>query len=80
VSSARAKKLSYNEQREYESIEERVVAAEEALAEARRRAEDPAIRSEVRLDKRLRSQDFPEVARRFGQGDGHSARQSGLLS
>ena len=43
----RPKRLSYLEQREFEAMEENVLAAEERLAEARRRAEDPAIASDA---------------------------------
>jgi ATP-binding cassette subfamily F protein uup len=41
------KKLSYLEQREFEQMEATVLAAEERLAEARRRADDPAIAADA---------------------------------
>jgi len=41
------KRLSYLEQREWDSMEETLLAAEERLAEARRRAEDPSIASDA---------------------------------
>jgi ATP-binding cassette subfamily F protein uup len=40
------KKLSYLEAREYETIEQRVAAAEEALQSKREQLEDPAIASD----------------------------------
>jgi len=39
--------LSYLEQREFDAMEEAVLAAEERLAEARRRAGDPSIASDA---------------------------------
>ncbi|HET7437372.1 MAG TPA: ABC-F family ATP-binding cassette domain-containing protein [Thermoanaerobaculia bacterium] len=48
------KKLSYLEQREFDAMEETVLAAEEKLAEAKRRAEDPAVASDgTELTKRF---------------------------
>jgi ATP-binding cassette subfamily F protein uup len=44
---ARAKRLSYLEQREFDAMEAIVLAAEEHLAEARRRAEDPSIATDA---------------------------------
>jgi ATP-binding cassette subfamily F protein uup len=41
------KRLTYLEQREYERMEETLLAAEETLAAARRRADDPAIASDA---------------------------------
>jgi ABC transport system ATP-binding/permease protein len=41
------RRLGYLEQRELDSMEERVLAAEEKLAEAKRRAEDPAIATDA---------------------------------
>ena len=50
----RAKRLSYLEQREFDTMEQSVLAAEERLAEARRRAEDPAIAADaVALQQRF---------------------------
>jgi ATP-binding cassette subfamily F protein uup len=50
----RAKRLSYLEQRELDSMEQSVLAAEERLSEARRRAEDPAIAADaVALQQRF---------------------------
>jgi len=43
----RAKRLGYLEQRELDGMEQSVVAAEERLAEARRRAEDPAVAADA---------------------------------
>jgi ATP-binding cassette subfamily F protein uup len=43
------KKLSYREQREWEGMEEAVLAAEDALAEAERGAADPAIASDSQV-------------------------------
>ncbi|HEV3486024.1 MAG TPA: ATP-binding cassette domain-containing protein, partial [Vicinamibacterales bacterium] len=45
---SKTKRLSYLEQREWDSMEETLLAAEERLAEARRLAEDPAIASDAR--------------------------------
>ncbi|HYX39030.1 MAG: ABC-F family ATP-binding cassette domain-containing protein [Pseudobdellovibrionaceae bacterium] len=44
---AKAGKLSYNEQREYEKMEESIMHAEEALAVAQTEAEDPSIASQT---------------------------------
>src|SRR5207248_976700 len=41
------KKLTYIEQREYEQMEQTLLDAEERLAAARRRAEDPAIATDA---------------------------------
>ncbi|MDH3628890.1 MAG: ABC-F family ATP-binding cassette domain-containing protein [Acidobacteriota bacterium] len=50
----RARKLSYLEQREYEGMEERILAAETALAEARSATEDPTVASDAsQLQERL---------------------------
>ena len=54
ASASKAKKLSYTDQREWEAIEANVLAAEERLAEARRRAEDPSIATDAAtLQRRL---------------------------
>ena len=54
ASASKAKKLSYTDQREWEAIEASVLAAEERLAEARRRAEDPSIATDAAtLQRRL---------------------------
>ena len=45
--SKKSKKLSYVEQREWESMEETVLAAEARLEEAKKRAEDPSIASDA---------------------------------
>jgi ATP-binding cassette subfamily F protein uup len=45
--SAKAGKLSYNEQREYEKMEESILHAEEELAAAQVAVEDPAIASQT---------------------------------
>jgi ATP-binding cassette subfamily F protein uup len=51
---ARPRRLSYLEQREFDGMEAAVLAAEGTLAEARRRAEDPAIASDAfALQERL---------------------------
>ena len=39
----KAKRLSYNEQREYDEMEEKLLAAEERLEAARQRTEDPSV-------------------------------------
>jgi ATP-binding cassette subfamily F protein uup len=44
---ARAKRLSYLEQREWDAMEATLLAAEERAAEAQRRAEDPAIAADA---------------------------------
>jgi ATP-binding cassette subfamily F protein uup len=50
----RARRLSYLEQREFDAMEQSVLAAEERMAEARRRAEDPAIAADaVALQERF---------------------------
>jgi ATP-binding cassette subfamily F protein uup len=52
------KKLSYMEAREYSSMEDKVMAAEEAAASARDAAEDPAIATDsVRLQEALKRVD-----------------------
>jgi len=43
VNRPKSKRLSYNDQREWESMEQKLLAAETELDEARVRAEDPAI-------------------------------------
>jgi ATP-binding cassette subfamily F protein uup len=51
---SKGKRLSYTDQREWEGIEAKVLAAEERLAEARRRAEDPSIATDAAaLQRRL---------------------------
>src|SRR5205085_7226109 len=58
-SRARAKRLSYLEQREFDAMEKKVLAAEQVLSEARKRAEDPTIAADaVALQQR-----FEELAR-----------------
>jgi ATP-binding cassette subfamily F protein uup len=54
----RAKRLSYLEQREFDAMEQTVLSAEERVAEARRRAEDPAIAT----DAVILQQRFAELA------------------
>jgi ATP-binding cassette subfamily F protein uup len=55
---AKGTKLSYNEQREWDGMEERVLAAEARLEEARSRAEDPSIATDATaLQARLRELD-----------------------
>ena len=50
----RSKRLSYLEQREFDAMEQNVLAAEGRAAEARRRAEDPAIAADaVALQQRF---------------------------
>ena len=44
---AKSKRLSYLEQREFDTMEANVLAAEERLEEAKRRAEDPAIAADA---------------------------------
>ena len=44
---ARAKRLSYLEQREFDAMEQSVLAAEKKVAEARKRAHDPAIATDA---------------------------------
>jgi ATP-binding cassette subfamily F protein uup len=44
---AKDKRLSYLEQREWDSMEETLLAAEKKLEEAKRRAEDPQIASDA---------------------------------
>jgi ATP-binding cassette subfamily F protein uup len=44
---AKSKKLSYNEQREWDGMEANVLAAEARLEEARARAEDPSIATDA---------------------------------
>jgi ATP-binding cassette subfamily F protein uup len=46
-SEVKAKRLGYLEQRELEGMEENVLAAEERLSAARKRAEDPAVASDA---------------------------------
>jgi ABC transport system ATP-binding/permease protein len=45
----RGRKLSYHEQKEWDGMEARLLEAEERLAEAQRRAEDPAIATDAEL-------------------------------
>jgi ATP-binding cassette subfamily F protein uup len=47
AAAAKAKKLSYVEQREWDGLEASVLAAESRLAEARERAEDPAVATDA---------------------------------
>jgi ATP-binding cassette subfamily F protein uup len=57
----KAKRLSYIEQREWDGMEESVLAAEAGLEEARSRAEDPAIASDAAaLQLRLEELDFAQ--------------------
>ncbi len=58
ASAARPKKLGYLEQREWEEMEARILAAEERLSEATSRAHDPAVVT-----------DAGEVARRYRELD-----------
>ena len=44
---AKAKRLGYLEQREWDQMEEKLLAAEELLAEAQRRADDPTIATDA---------------------------------
>ena len=44
---SKSKRLSYMEQREFDAMEATVLAAEERLEEAKRRAEDPAIAADA---------------------------------
>jgi ATP-binding cassette subfamily F protein uup len=54
----KAKRLSYLEQREWDGFEERVLAAEARLAEARSLAEDPSIATDAAaLQQRLQALD-----------------------
>ncbi len=46
---SRPKKLSYLEQREWESMETTLLEAEETLQEAKRRAEDPSIAADAEI-------------------------------
>jgi ATP-binding cassette subfamily F protein uup len=56
--SAKSKKLSYIEQREWDAMEQNVLAAEARLEEARARAEDPSIASDATaLQLRLKELD-----------------------
>ncbi|MBV9493137.1 MAG: ABC-F family ATP-binding cassette domain-containing protein [Acidobacteria bacterium] len=55
---AKAKRLSYLEQREWDGMEANVLAAEEKVAEAQKRAEDPAIAA----DASALQQRFTELA------------------
>jgi len=56
------KKLSYMEAREYSSMEEKVMAAEEAAADARDAAEDPTIATDaVRLQEALKKVDATQA-------------------
>jgi ATP-binding cassette subfamily F protein uup len=60
--STKAKKLSYVEQREWDGMEERVLAVEARLDEARARAEDPAIASDAAaLERRLAELDATQA-------------------
>jgi ATP-binding cassette subfamily F protein uup len=55
---AKSKKLSYNEQREWDGMEHNVLAAEARLEEARARAEDPSIATDATaLQARLKELD-----------------------
>jgi len=47
-SKPRSKRLSYLEQREFDAMEETLMAAEERLAKAQRRAEDPSIATDAK--------------------------------
>ncbi len=58
----RVRKLSYLEQREWEGMEERVLAAETALEKARAAAEDPTIGADAtRLQERLAIQESAQL-------------------
>ena len=46
-SAAKAKRLTYKEQREWDAMEQTLLEAEEKLAEAQRRAEDPAVAADA---------------------------------
>jgi len=66
----KTKRLSYLEQRELDAMEANVLAAEERLAEAKRRAEDPAIASDAAaLQERFTklSEAQAEVDRLYGR-------------
>jgi ATP-binding cassette subfamily F protein uup len=66
----RSKRLGYLEQREFDTMEEKVLAAEDVLAEARTRAEDPAIAADaVALQQR-----FEELTRAQAEVDRLYAR------
>ena len=53
-----SKKLSYNEQREWDGMEQKVLAAEARLEEARSNAEDPSIATDATaLQARLKELD-----------------------
>jgi ATP-binding cassette subfamily F protein uup len=63
AAAAKAKKLSYLEQREWDGMEERVLAAEADLEAARSRAADPAIASDAAsLQRRLGDLDAAQAA------------------
>ena len=58
TSRPKSKRLSYNDQREWESMEERLLAAEALLDEAQARAADPAIATESEtLQRRVTEMD-----------------------
>ena len=60
---AKSKKLSYNEQREWDGMEANVLTAETRLEEARSRADDPSIASDgAALQLRLRELDDAQHA------------------
>ena len=70
----RARRLSYIEQREFDTMEEKVLAAESALEEARCRAEDPSIAA----DHAALQQRFEELTRAQAEVDRLYARWSEL--
>jgi ATP-binding cassette subfamily F protein uup len=72
----RAKRLSYLEQREFDAMEATVLAAEERLADARQRAEDPAIAA----DATALQQRFAELAKAEAEVDRLYRRWSELES
>src|SRR5207247_17091 len=59
------KRLTYLEQREFDSMEQTLLIAEEHLADARRRAEDPSIAS----DATALQQRFAELAQAEAEVD-----------
>ena len=61
----RAKRLSYLDQREFDAMEQTLLIAEERLADARRRAEDPSIAT----DADALQQRFAELAQAQAEVD-----------
>ncbi len=70
------KRLSYLEQREWDAMEETLMAAEEALENAKKRAEDPAVAS----DAAALQQRFAELAQAQAEVDRLYARWAELES